>query len=66
MTDSERFPFLKELIELDKRLHKNWEEYDHYVISSPLANAKPKAAKKSAKQATEKPKKSAISTKKSK
>ena len=46
--DSERYPFLKELIELDKRLHKNWEEYDHFVISSPQAeaNAKPKAAKK--------------------
>ena len=56
--DSERYPFLKELIELDKRLHKNWEEYDHYVISSPLidgvalqskepnASAKPQAAKK--------------------
>ena len=46
--DSERYPFLKELIELDVKLHKNWEEYDHYVISSPQANAnaKPKAAKK--------------------
>lgn len=30
--DSERYPFLKELIEKDKRLHKNWEEYDHYVL----------------------------------
>ncbi len=30
--DSERYPFLKELIEKDKRLHKNWEEYDHYVV----------------------------------
>ena len=29
--DSERYPFLKELIELDKRLHSNWEQYDHYV-----------------------------------
>ena len=32
--DSERYPFLKELIALDKKLHANWEEYDHYVISS--------------------------------
>ena len=29
--DSERYPFLKELIELDKRLHSNWEQYDHFV-----------------------------------
>ena len=31
--DSERYPFLKELIELDKRLHSNWEQYDHFVGS---------------------------------
>jgi hypothetical protein len=38
--DSERYPFLKELIELDKKLHANWEAYDHYVISSdPSADA---------------------------
>ena len=30
--DSERYPFLKELIALDKKLHANWEAYDHYVI----------------------------------
>ncbi len=35
--DSERYPFLKELITLDKKLHSNWEEYDHFVISSPQA-----------------------------
>ncbi len=29
--DSERYPFLKELISLDKRLHENWDTYDHYV-----------------------------------
>ena len=29
--DSERYPFLKELIALDKRLHANWETYDHYT-----------------------------------
>lgn len=29
--DSERYPFLKELIELDKRMHKNWEVYDRFV-----------------------------------
>lgn len=35
--DSERYPFLKELITLDKKLHSNWEEYDHYVASGPEA-----------------------------
>ena len=29
--DSERYPFLKELIRLDKKLHSNWEAYDHYI-----------------------------------
>ena len=29
--DSERYPFLKELISLDKKLHANWEAYDHYT-----------------------------------
>lgn len=51
--DSERYPFLKELIRLDKKLHSNWEAYDHYIPTDPTANAaaKPKAAsrKKSAK-----------------
>lgn len=32
--DSERYPFLKELIELDKKMHANWEEYDHYAIGT--------------------------------
>ena len=30
--DSERYPFLKEIIALDKRLHANWDAYDHFVI----------------------------------
>lgn len=29
--DSDRYPFLKELISLDKRLHANWDTYDHFV-----------------------------------
>ena len=29
--DSERYPFLKELISLDKKLHSNWEVYDHFT-----------------------------------
>lgn len=46
--DSERYPFLKELIELDKKMHANWEEYDHFVATAPTAKAaaKPKARAK--------------------
>ena len=46
--DSERYPFLKELISLDKKLHANWEEYDHFVLPDPsaTATAKPKSRKK--------------------
>lgn len=32
--DSERYPFLKELIDLDRKMHANWEAYDHYVIGT--------------------------------
>ena len=28
--DSDRYPFLKELIELDKRYHRNWQAYDNF------------------------------------
>lgn len=35
--DSERYPFLKELIALDKKLHANWETYDHYTGSDGAA-----------------------------
>ncbi len=41
--DSERYPFLKELIALDKKLHSNWEAYDHYV---PEAQVKTRNRKK--------------------
>lgn len=37
--DSERYPFLKELIDLDKKMHANWEEYDHFVDTAPSAKA---------------------------
>lgn len=30
--DSERYPFLKELIDLDKQYHANWEQYDHFKV----------------------------------
>ena len=53
--DSERYPFLKELIALDKKLHANWEEYDHYVAPSPDAIPSRSAnAKRSAAGATKK------------
>lgn len=29
--DSERYPFLKEIIRIDKKLHANWEAYDHFI-----------------------------------
>lgn len=44
--DSERYPFLKELIDLDRKMHANWEEYDHYVIGTSeeeRATSKPQA-----------------------
>lgn len=44
--DSERYPFLKELIALDKKLHANWEAYDHYVASAPKATPKAATLKK--------------------
>ena len=44
--DSERYPFLKELISLDKKLHSNWEAYDHYVASAPKATPKAATRKK--------------------
>ena len=47
--DSERYPFLKELISLDKKLHANWEAYDHYVAPGPTAKPSRSAkAKRSA------------------
>lgn len=47
--DSERYPFLKELISLDKKLHANWEAYDHYVAPGPEATPSRSAkAKRSA------------------
>lgn len=49
--DSNRYPFLKEFIKLDKKLHDNWNVYDHFVTkaetaeSAEEAEAKPKAKK---------------------
>ncbi len=41
--DSERYPFLKELIALDKQLHENWDTYDHFVVAAPKAKKKTRA-----------------------
>ena len=33
--DSERYPFLQEIIKLDKKLHENWYTYDHFIPGIP-------------------------------
>lgn len=42
--DSERYPFLKELIELDKKQRENWQEYDSYDVqhTEQVYKARPK------------------------
>ena len=52
--DSERYPFLKELIELDKRLHSNWEQYDHYVGTQSEFPKEEKKATKTKKKSAKK------------
>ena len=42
--DSERYPFLKELISLDKQYHANWQQYDHYKMGEPLPSVKTEEA----------------------
>lgn len=44
--DSERYPFLKELIALDKKLHENWDNYDHFIVEKPKAATTKKSKKK--------------------
>ena len=59
--DSERYPFLKELITLDKKLHANWEAYDHYVAPGPDAVPSRSAkAKRSAAGASKKSTKKSV------
>lgn len=50
--DSERYPFLKELIELDKKLHGNWETYDSYNAGATTVPAEKKAKTTSKKAAS--------------
>ena len=37
--DSERYPFLKELISLDKQYHRNWQVYDSWSADKAAENA---------------------------
>ena len=37
--DSDRYPFLKELIELDKRYHQNWQAYDNFTPENTGSSA---------------------------
>ena len=39
--DSERYPFLKEIIALDKKRVENWDIYDHYIPGSPVTVESP-------------------------
>ena len=40
--DSERYPFLKELIALDKQYHANWQQYDHFKVGQIAPKEQPK------------------------
>ena len=63
--DSERYPFLKELISLDKKLHANWEAYDHYVAPGPVAEPSRSASLTKSLGSAKNAKRSAAGTKKS-
>ena len=36
--DSERYPFLKEIIALDKKRVENWDIYDHFIPGTPVGD----------------------------
>ena len=63
--DSERYPFLKELITLDKKLHANWEAYDHYVAHGPVIDEVALQGKDPVPSRSAKAKRSAAGSKKS-
>ena len=44
--DSDRYPFLKEFIKLDKKLHDNWNVYDHFVAKAETAESAEEAEAK--------------------
>jgi hypothetical protein len=37
--DSERYPFLKEIINLDKKRVANWDIYDHFIPGTPVPDS---------------------------
>lgn len=41
--DSDRYPFVKELIALDQRYRDNWNKYDHYIKGSSPYTVEPAA-----------------------
>ena len=43
--DSERYPFLKEIIALDKKRVENWDIYDHFIPGTPLTVEEPDTEK---------------------
>lgn len=49
--DSDRYPYLKEIIRLDKTLHDNWNTYDHFVIESGTVEIQTSVAEEEAKTA---------------
>ena len=53
--DSERYPFLKELIDLDKQYHANWEQYDHYKVGEPLPKQPKETAEEHVEETTDTP-----------
>ncbi|MBD5505632.1 MAG: hypothetical protein HDR09_18300 [Lachnospiraceae bacterium] len=61
--DSERYPFLKDLIALDKKLHANWEAYDHFVLPDPSSTKSLGSAKTAEPTQSPKGNRSAVSKK---
>ena len=53
--DSERYPFLKELIDLDKQYHANWEQYDHYKVGEPPPEQPKETAEEHVEETTDTP-----------
>ena len=51
--DSERKPLLDEFISLDKKLHDNWNTYDHFVVNAETAEQTTAEPKQEAEEQTE-------------
>lgn len=49
--DSDRYPYVKELISLDKQRLANWAKYDAYKPGDPVETPAPKKTRKTAKKA---------------